>query len=181
MAGTAAATVLQLPHHGRPRDVFRAPDGSGGLSSVAGKVVSDTLGALAADVEFPAALHRKHGRLDDRGNRPAAVGCLRPDSHVRGLFQIRLSWERIVYSSGIYGNVQRSFHALHCSGLSNRSKGTSNCPRAGCCANEHCLRCGQNESCLALIKAQLDVTAVTAILGEKRTTEVETESCGRDL
>src|SRR5436190_15616006 len=124
MAGTAAVAVLQLPHHGRPGDVFRAADGSGGLSSVAGKVVSDTLGALAAHAEFSAPLHREHRGMDDSGNRPAAVGRLWPNPHVGGLLQVRLGWKWTVHSARLHGNVHRAFHALHHSGLSNRSKGT---------------------------------------------------------
>src|SRR5713101_1530830 len=117
MARTAAATVLQLSHHGGVGDVFRSVDGHGRISSVARKTVSHPLGAVAIAFELPAALHRKHRRLDDSRNRSAAVGCLRLDSYVRRLFQICFGWKRIVYPSGLYGDVHRSFDSVHRSRL----------------------------------------------------------------
>src|SRR6266567_425222 len=124
MAGAAAVALLQLSHYGGAGDLFRAADGCGGLPSVARKAILRPLGPMAAPSEFPAALYRKYGRVDDSGNRTAAVGRLWTNPHVGGLLQVRLGRKWTVHSARLHGNVHRAFHALHRSGLSNRSKGT---------------------------------------------------------
>ena len=87
VAHRAAAALLRLPHHGRPRNLVRAADGRGRVSALARHALHRALGPVGAAAQLSAALHRQHRRLDDRRTRPPALAHLRPDAHQRGLFQ----------------------------------------------------------------------------------------------
>ena len=51
------------------------------IQLVARQALYNQVAAMAADAQFPAALHREHRGMDDSGNRPSAVGCVRTDAH----------------------------------------------------------------------------------------------------
>ena len=51
------------------------------IQLVARQALYNQVAAMAADAQFSAALHREHRGMDDSGNRPSAVGCVRTDAH----------------------------------------------------------------------------------------------------
>jgi cytochrome bd-type quinol oxidase subunit 1 len=66
MALHAATLVLQLPHHGRPRDVVWPDHGHRGGLPLARQARVCALDPLVPAAQLAATLHRHHGRLDDR-------------------------------------------------------------------------------------------------------------------
>ena len=99
VAHRAAAAVLRLPHHGRPRNLVRAADDSGRVPAMARKALHRAAGAVGAAAHLSVPLHCQHRRLDDRRTRPPAVDHLRAHANQRGLLQYRLRRQRPVHAA----------------------------------------------------------------------------------
>ena len=103
-----------------------------GISAVARKALHSALGALGAAAQLSAALHRQHGRLDDRGTWASAVAHLRTDAHQRGLLQHRLGRQWTVYADRFHGPVCVAGPAFHGADLSRnqpRPRAHGACPK----------------------------------------------------
>src|SRR5262249_19075300 len=106
-----------LSHHGRPRDIFRVAHDDCCFAALAWEAVSNALGAMAADVEFPTPLHCQYSRMDARRDRTSALDHLRPDANLRRLFKVRVGREQPILAAWLDGNVHRALHSFHRPGL----------------------------------------------------------------
>src|SRR5881296_4626900 len=71
--------------------------------------------------------------MDDRRNRPPALGGLWADPHFRRIFEVRLLRQWAVHASRFHGRVQRALHPVCGAGVSNCSEWPTN--RNGKCAH----------------------------------------------
>ena len=90
LAGQYPAALLQLSHHGWPRDVLHRGDGGCVVAAMARQTVSRALDALDPDAFRAVSVHREHRRLDDRRTRPPTLAGLWTDAHRRRLLHVGL-------------------------------------------------------------------------------------------
>src|SRR5436190_23365257 len=149
MARAAAAVVLQPPHHGWPWHIFRVADGDCCFPALAWQAVSNTLGAVAADVELPVTLHCEYSWMDDRGNRASTLDHLRRDANVGGLFKVRLSRQRFVHPTWLHGHVHGALHSLYRLDLPDHGERAASRRAGPCweaCFFDFCVRCRWDSS-----------------------------------
>ncbi len=77
------------------------------------KLFTSPWGSLAADAQLPPPLHRHHRRVDDRRNRPPALGRLRSHAHLHRLLAERLCQQRPLLTPWLHGTLRRPQHPLH--------------------------------------------------------------------
>src|ERR1019366_3538599 len=82
------------------------------------------MAVMADSAQLSAALHCKHGGMDDRGDRPAALACVRPYSDFRGLLTAYRSRHQSLQSYWISRHVLGAFHFVDCPRLQLHSNGT---------------------------------------------------------
>src|SRR3954465_6364335 len=141
MAGTVAAPVLRVSHHGGAGHILRPANGAGGISDVARQTLHHAMGALAADSELSVTLYRQYCRMDDCRTWTPALGGVRPHPDVGRLLEICFGAEWAFHSARIHGPVQCAVGPICRAGLSDYPKGTRSA--SGCSgerANNCCLR-----------------------------------------
>src|SRR5260370_673066 len=124
MAEYTASAVLQLPHHGRPGDLLRRPDGRRRIPALAGKALHGALGALADPAQLPAAVYCEHCRLDDCRDRSPALARLRTAPHVGGLLETHRRRHQPIHSAGFPWPVYRALYSLDRARLHHDSEGS---------------------------------------------------------
>src|SRR5690348_15969991 len=117
MAGPHRDALLQLSHHGRPRDHLYRRNGIGCVTAVARKTFFIALDVVAADAQCAFALHRKHRWLDYSRNRSPAVAHLWTDAYRTWRITPRKRRKRLVHFARFHGHVLCPYDPLAVSNL----------------------------------------------------------------